>query len=74
MTVMDNYTVRENPPSPVPYFQLGELIVVAWMRTRKHREGEQGKDFNMINAHEFFGHQENCPGICLFNLYSDLKN
>lgn len=36
--------------------------------------GERGKDSNMINAHEFLGHHENCPRICLFNLYSDLKD
>lgn len=41
---------------------------------RKGKGGEQGKESNMINAHEFLGHQENCPRICLFNLHSDLKN
>lgn len=73
MKVRDYYTTREKPPFALTHFQLRKTNCCQDVNEKKGGGG-LGKDSNMINAHEFLGHQENWPRICLFNLYSDLKN
>lgn len=50
--------------------------IFTWTLTilQKRWGGKVGGNSSMINAHQFLEHQENHSRICLFNLYSDLKD
>jgi hypothetical protein len=69
-----NKTKKNNKTLPSIFIRLLAQKSNYCLDVNEKGGGEQGKDFNMINAHEFLGHHENCPRICLFNLYSDLKD